>query len=246
MKKVTKMTSLVIVMMITLMVLTGCANVNMKVKLNEDGSADISYVMGYNKEFLTSMNVKVEDLENEESFTETMEAARDDGYTVTKYEDDSVFGFQAVKHVNHVKEFSVQDATGEATEVENDSIQYEKSFLKTVYSQDSKMDLTNMNTYEEDAQTSAMINMMMKQMKITYQITLPFKVGDHNATTVSEDGKTLTWEIKAGEINEIKFIAMQDYTMFLMAGIIILVVIIVVAIILIIMKKRKKVTPQEK
>ena len=52
-------------LIIALVTLTGCMNVNYEVKLNEDGSAEISYLLGYDKSFLSSMGVSTEDLKNE-------------------------------------------------------------------------------------------------------------------------------------------------------------------------------------
>ena len=49
----------------------------------------------------------------------------------------------------------------------------------------------------------------MGQMKISYKLILPFAVGENNASSVSEDGKTIEWTLKAGQVNEINFVAEQ-------------------------------------
>ena len=38
-----------------------------------------------------------------------------------------------------------------------------------------------------------------------FSVTLPTKAISSNASSVSEDGKTLTWDLKHGELNEVKF-----------------------------------------
>lgn len=238
MKEKTKKIVLVVLMVAMLVLLTGCANVNMEVKVNSDGSADISYVMGYDKDFLSSMNITKEDLAEDDTFEESMEKARAAGYTVENYEDENTYGYKASKHVDNVAEFSMQDVAKSYEEMtKNDGIVYEKSFLKTVISQNANMDLSTLKA-DENSDTSEMTNMILKQMNITYKVVLPFSVGENNATKVSEDGKTLEWTLKAGEVNEIKFVARQDYSIF---GIIVSVVLIVViALIVIVVAEKKK------
>ena len=55
MKEVTKKVLLVVMMIVSLILLTGCVNVDMEVSINDDGSGEISYIMGYNKSFLSSL-----------------------------------------------------------------------------------------------------------------------------------------------------------------------------------------------
>lgn len=243
MKEKTKKVLLVVLMVAMLILLTGCANVNMEVRVNSDGSADVSYVMGYDQSFLSSMSVTKEDLADDDTFEDSMEEARTQGYTVESYEDENTYGFKASKHIDNIAEFSMQDVAGSDTEVaKNDGIAFEKSLLKTVISQDAIMDLSDF-VADEDSDTSAMTNMILNQMKITYKVVLPFSVGENNATKVSEDGKTLEWTLKPGEVNEIKFVASQDYSIFAIIGSIVLIV--VIALIVIVVAEKKKKTKKE-
>ena len=57
MKKTIRIISIITMLIIALVTLTGCMNVNYEVKLNEDGSAEISYLLGYDKIFLSSIEV---------------------------------------------------------------------------------------------------------------------------------------------------------------------------------------------
>ena len=103
MKKTLKTITLMLMVGIILLTLTGCANVNFDIKLNADGSGEVSYVMGYDKSFLTSMGVTTSSLENDDSFKEMEDEARQEGYTVKKYEDDNTYGFKATKHVENIQ-----------------------------------------------------------------------------------------------------------------------------------------------
>lgn len=241
MNKTLKNIAIIAILGIILFTLTGCANVNYDIKLNKDGSGDIAYVIGYDKSFLSSIGVETSSLENDNSFDEMEEEAKQNGYTVEKYEDDNTYGFKATKHVNNIQEeFDVNNEAGSNDE-EDGKIMYEKTLLKTKFSQSSKVDLIDIGADDEDA---AMLKAVMSQMKISYKITLPFRVGSNNATTVSEDGKTLEWVLKVGEVNEVKFEAAQDYGMYALLGL--AVVLVIVASVSVILSKKAKKTSEVK
>lgn len=231
MKKNLKSIILVAFFTLLLFVLTGCANVNYEIKLEKDGSGDVSYIMGYDKSFLSSMQVSIEDLKDDDSFDEMKQEATKTGYTVEAYEDDNTYGFKAFKHVDNIQnEFSIEPGSEE-----DDGIKYEKTLLKTKYSQEATVDLADVTESAEDALTKAVLG----QMKITYKIVLPFKVGDNNATLVSEDGKTLEWTLKAGQTNEIKFVAQEDRTVYAVAGTGVIVLIVILSTIAVMASKKK-------
>lgn len=238
MKRTLKTVILVAFSCMLLFVLTGCANVNYEIKLEKDGSGDVSYIMGYDKSFLKSMNVSTQDLGSDDAFDEMKQEATEDGYTVEVYEDDNTYGFKAYKHVNNIQdEFKIDE--GESESNPEDGIKYSKTLFKTKYSQEANVDLKDVAGDDTDSFTTAIMN----QMKISYKIVLPFKAGDNNATNVSEDGKTLEWTLKAGQSNEIKFVAEQDdYTVVAIAGIAIVLVIIVVGVVVSSKKNAKKET----
>ncbi len=244
MRKTLKNMALIVILGIILFTLTGCANVNYDIKLNKDGSGDITYVIGYDKSFLASIGVETSSLENDNSFSEMEEQAKQNGYTIEKYEDDNTYGFKATKHVNNIQEeFDVNDEAGSNND-EAGKIMYEKTLLKTRYYQDSKVDLTDILSDNEEA---AMLKAVMSQMKVSYRITLPFRVGSNNATIVSEDGKTIEWTLKVGEVNEIKFEASQDYGMYALLGLAVVLVIVAVVSVFLFKKAKKteKVKPVE-
>lgn len=237
MKKTLKNIAIIAILTIILLTLTGCANINYDIKLNEDGSGDIVYTMGYDKSFLKSMGVETTSVKNDDSLNDMKKEAEAKGYTIEDYEDDNTYGFKASKHVNNIQEeFNMNDEVSDNNE-EVERIIYEKTLLKTKYSQDSKIDLTNM---EED-EDAAILKALMAQMKISYRITLPFKATSNNATTVSEDGKTLEWVLKVGEINEIKFEAAKDYGMYALLGLAVVLVIVAAGSVILSRKAKKTV-----
>lgn len=232
MNRIVKLVLCIVFTGILLVSLTGCANVNYEITLQKDGSGEITYIMGYDKSFLNSMQVSIDTLKDSNSLEQTKQEATQAGYSVEEYEDENTYGFKAYKHVSNIQnEFKMMEDSSES-----DAIQYEKSLLKITFSQDAKLDLSNVTGDEED---DALTTAILGQMKISYKIVLPFKVGDNNATTVSEDGKTIEWELKAGQTNEIKFIAQQDNTIMVVGAIAVILVIILVIIMMISGKSKK-------
>ena len=240
MKKAVQIISIIAILAVTLITLTGCMNINYEVKLNNDGSAEISYLMGYDKQFLKDMGISTDTLKNDETIGEAKASIESEGYTTEAYEDDNTYGFRATKSVENIEDFDIELGLlteGEQAD-ENNKIKYEKNLLNTKFAQDAKLDLTNM-LEESTEETSAMLNTMIKKMKMVYKITLPFKAGNNNATTVSKDGKTLEWVLMPGEINEVKFEAAKS-PVIIYAIMVIVIAGIAVAIVLIINKNKNK------
>ena len=242
MKKTITVIAMLIIMLVTL---TGCMTVDYEVTINKNGSADISYVMGYSKSFFKSMGATEADIEesfNENGFTDLEEEAVKEGYSIEKISNDEIFGFKATKHIDKLEAYSMSGTFGEYVE-EADTFSVTKGFFKNKYSLTTKIDLTEMSAMTEDSadDSAAYANMFINQMKMNYKVNLPEKVTSSNATAVLEDGKTLNWELKPGKVNEIQFEYSQVNTMvFVIIGAIaVLIVAIIVTIIVLKGKKGK-------
>lgn len=223
-----KTIGIIIVLILTLITLTGCAEINYEVEVNKDGSGEISYIYGISKEILGQLNVSAEDF-----VSEMKEQAQESDYQVEAYEDEKISGFKANKHIEDVnKDFSLQEAFGEeyVKDTENNGIKVEKSLFLTKYSQIAELDLTTLNEEEQG-------------ITMTYQVKIPAKAEDNNATEVLDNGKTLKWALKGGEINKVEFTA-QEINI-LPIAIIIVVIAVVVAVIVFIISKKKRATKKE-
>lgn len=226
MKKILKLFTLLAVLLI---VLTGCVDVNYEVTLNRDGTADIAYIYGFEKESLEEMGTTAEEM------TQDMkENAETSDFKVEIFSNDEIEGFKATKHITDLSQISLEEAFGEENvkDSEENQIKVEKKWQKTIYTQKADIDLTSM-----DEMTASMI-------KMKYTINLPTKVGNNNASEVSEDGKTLTWNLKAGEVNKIEFEATESGIMDVKTVVIVIIALalisIVVVIVILIVKKQKK------
>ena len=81
MKKVLALTAIVLVLLIAL---TGCVNVNYEVTLNKDGTADIAYVYGFEKESLQKLGSTSESMTND-----MKQNAENGGYEIEPYTEET-------------------------------------------------------------------------------------------------------------------------------------------------------------
>ena len=179
MKKVLSLTALIGLLLVTL---TGCVNLNYEVELKKDGSANVSYT------YETEKGNNLDD-----NLSEMKQRAKDEGYEIEEYSDDKVDGFKASKHFDNASEASLEKifSSEYIKDSEDNQLKVEKQGLNKVLSQDAKFDLSSVSTYA----------------KIKYTVKLPVAATSHNASQTSDEGKTLTWDLKSGDTNEVKFSA---------------------------------------
>ena len=78
------------------------------------------------------------------------------------------------------------------------------------------------------------------EMEFTYKVVLPVKAGNNNATKVSEDGKTLTWNLATDKASQIEFtFSLLNLTNVLIVVGVALLVVIGIVVALVVMKKKK-------
>jgi len=118
--------------------------------------------------------------------------------------------------------------------------QKKKSLFKTTYiakfTADFSVDESESSSMDMSAEEYAnLIN--QSGAEFIYDIKLPVKSDSNNATSLSDDGKTLTWQLKYGKLNNInyQFSFINSYVYIIAVA---LVLVILVAIICL-LKKRK-------
>lgn len=225
-----KIISLTLVMVMLLFVLTGCVKVDYEVQLNKNGSADVAFIYAFEKEALEQMGAKPEDA------TKEMESQSEkNGFKLESFTDDKYVGFKASKHIDKAEDVSLQEAFGEGyvKDSENNKIKVEKNGSKTVYSQNAEIDLSGLNGME-------------KAITMKYTVKLPVKAKTNNAQEVSKDGKTLTWNLKAGEVTKVEFTASSGGINTTVIVIAVVAVLVVAGIICVVAKGSKKETAETK
>ena len=118
-----------------------------------------------------------------------------------------------------VKEIQDGDMTGYEVEVSypdietlaakgGDMFTAAKSWFYDTYTFDLFVKGEEMDTGEQDPESKAMVQSMLNQIQYRFTLNLPVKPETQNADSVSSDGKSLTWDLKA-TIAEGKDVQMQ-------------------------------------
>ena len=218
MKKI-KNLILAIIMILTL---TGCsmkAEYNMEIR--EDKSMDFSIIMAMDNQLIEGM-LSMENMEGTDesaepkvytdeekwlflesmfegdSEDETEEGEKnpeDYGFTKEKYEVDEFKGFKFVKKINNIDDISGDTAN---FKLEN----FEEISDKVVFVKSGNKYKASFVLENENEESAAGADVMFD---IQFAVTLPQEAISHNADKVSEDGKTLTWNLLDEKSQQIDF-----------------------------------------
>lgn len=257
-----KLKQLVVVLMAVLLV-SGCkmkAEYNMAIK--KDKSMDLSVIIGMDDELL---NLMLASEENNGDFTgsnanytdeqkwayldkslemDDLKGDKDEDVTIDKYTEDGFKGYKVVFKVKNIDEISGSKGSDTINDLSN--IDDKELFVKNGNKYSLKFTIDDMKEVTEQAESSSTegLNMDMSSIfDLKFVISLPDKPIKHNATSVSDDGKTLTWDLmKQGDTPiEVEFeLAGKSNTLFLYIGIGVAVLIVVIILVVALSGKKKK------
>ncbi len=102
---------------------------------------------------------------------------------------------------------------------------------------DSLFGTEDTETEEDDSLSDFDFN-SMTSMDLSFNVNLPYAAISNNATTVSEDGKTLTWSLTTDEASSMEF----EFELYNMTNIylIVIIAIIIIAVVVVLIMKNKK------
>ncbi|MDH4139774.1 MAG: hypothetical protein OEV43_04310 [Coriobacteriia bacterium] len=220
---------------IALVALTGCFDVEQHLTINSDGSADVENTITMDSSLLDAAAQESGGEDVSGIFDELSVEAEGEGFKVEDVEKDGQTGIKATKHIDDISDFDLKDL-GEGTDGE---IKIENSFLRSKYTVDLSLpfeaDTGTGDLGGDPAATEGLV-------EARFMLTLPGKIGDNNADSISDDGKTATWELVPGEEVKIEATA-EGYNTLVVAGIggggLLLVVIIVVVIVVLARRKSR-------
>lgn len=263
------------------LVLTGCElKYEGKVEITEDGKMDMSVIMAYDRELVSNliyMEKNSDDLLGngnttpdetdvpEASITEIRKYLEDnkpeeqDGLEVSRYERNGYYGYQMSMKIDNIDEVSSKDDVESSLfdvlgNEDDDTTSNDKDEKIMMFKKDGD---TYYAKYKinDDSNNSSSMNLSMLDVNLEYTVTLPTKPIKHNADTVSEDGKTLTWQLDGldSEIENIEYSfklkdtissaangsGLNTEMIMLIAGIVIIVIIIIVVLVLFARNNRK-------
>jgi hypothetical protein len=178
-----------------LILLTGCVKADYHITLQSDGSATIDYLLAIDKMALATSS-------QSDPFADLRSKAKQDGYLVLDYEDETHKGLRMRKTIADVEGAKFSTLNNELFEQVNDlTLTTERSLLTRELQIDTVLDLRNQ---QQDLISSLMSSAFYTQADIKLRVTLPIKPKSHNASQMSDDGKTLTWDIMLGQTNPLQ------------------------------------------
>lgn len=184
---------------------SGCMKYSIGMNIDSDKNVNFELIYALGKEMWG-------DMLDQDEIKETDNEMEKDGYTVKPYTNGKWIGSVYTKNMGNLDDISTTDVinvdlsnifdTDENTEETKYYFQKIVDGKKTTYVASFSIDATDDETSEdEDFDMSSLTS----SMELTYTVTLPVKADSNNATTVSEDGKTLTWNLEYGKVTNINY-----------------------------------------
>lgn len=208
-----KRTCILITMIITLFLMTGCIKSEAVMTINKNRSMDftVTYALENKLADLAALNNSF-DIRNVFGIVVDDYNLKQKGYAVTDYKDDNFTGIKASKYINNIDAVSSDKRTIiNLNDFFNpdfdDSLFFtvKKGLFKNTYTAKFIYDLTGISNYNIDNSTIDVSKLSSDNLKISYEVNLPYKPLSSSAQSVSEDGKQLKWNAKYNEVTDIGF-----------------------------------------
>lgn len=214
MSRIKKIILLLVIAVVPLL-LSGCLELKMHLTINPNRSADLEITLSAPELLLL---LKPENKAELEEFLEEKKAElAAEGFTISELERDDTAGFKAVKRLPSVEHLADLGLARDIGLKDQQIFTVKKSALTTTYHLDADLDLKDL--IGEQNETLALLS------KMRFILTLPVKPLDHNATTVSEDERTLEWALSPAESNNLQLTARAPNLAAVIIGIVIAVMV---------------------
>ncbi len=173
------------------------------------------------------------------------------GYKIEEYEekkdDEKYVGVKISKKYSNIDDLSTnKDEAIEFTTLFDGDSDPENVHFFYKNGNKYKANLT-FNLVDEDSDDTTDYSQFEDYFDLEYKVTLPEKSISNNATSVSEDGKTLTWKMKYGEKNSIQYefeMPNNNSTLiYIISGTVCAIGVIAIVSVIIIINKKKKNRP---
>lgn len=235
---------------------SGCMKYSVGMFIGSDKNVNFELIYALDKEMWG-------DMLDQDEIKETDNEMEKDGYTVKPYTEGKWIGSVYTKNMGKLDDISTTDVINvnlsnifDEDENEEETKYYFQKIVdgkKTTYVASFTIDASDGEA--EDDEEEMDMSSFTDSMELTYTVTLPVKADSNNATTVSEDGKTLTWNLEYGKVTNINYqfsfgsndvannnASNSNNTLYIVIGCAGAVVIGTVVVLLINNKKKKNVT----
>lgn len=197
---------LVLTFLLLCLSLSGCGQVYYHVTINKDGSADLEYRVGISDSLLGLAEL------GDSPIDKMRKSAEAEGFAVKNYREGGMTGIIATKHFASMNELSakfqellekgIEEGMSLKDQIPN--VEVKKVFWQTHYTFKADIDLSLNKTAEGDPIADVIANTFLNQMDLRFLLTLPVTPKTHNALRVSDDGKTLEWQLIPNSLNRIQ------------------------------------------
>lgn len=207
MKKVKKIFALLMIVL----TICGCSmKSEYDMVINKDKSMDFTIIEAFDNELIDAMISMQNGSEEQKEYTDEERWAMLDGFEMSeeegtvnpeeygfkleRYSEGEYKGFKYTKKISNIDDISGATANFKLDEFEkiSDSVVFVKNENKYKASFAKPSEETDTQGYDVG-------------VEMIFKVTLPNTPISHNATTVSEDGKTLTWNLMEEGTNDIEF-----------------------------------------
>ena len=195
-----------ICLIVVLLLTSGCAvKEEFNITINDDETVVITGIAAFDDEFIDNVMLDEIDLATgytdeqrweaiDTMYNESEDNPEDYGYVKEHYSDDTYKGLRFSKTFSNVSSLVSEDANQNLQEVLTTEDLKIFTYSGGVYSLKIYIDSESDYSSEENSEYSDYIDAL-------FVVRLPNKPENHNATSVSEDGRTLTWDLtKTNEI----------------------------------------------
>ncbi|MCR4558398.1 MAG: hypothetical protein K5779_11340 [Saccharofermentans sp.] len=221
-----KTLAVMIVLAMTVFCFTGCVRFRTTMSIKGNGKADLAVIYAYHEELI--------DDDVRESLEEVAESFEDDGWTADDYEKGDYEGYLFSMNNVKVKDFE---------EVFNANCFEDLDFGEFVLTQSGstytiEWETNAIQDVEEEGITSDDLSEYGGFMEVVIELPSPAK--DDNATKVSKDGKTLTWNLFEEDDVEVTFTLVNVGAIIAIIAIVAILITAAIVVVLILLLKKKK------
>jgi len=222
-----KAISVMVLLTLAAFCFTGCVRFRTSMNIKSNGKADLTVIYGYYNELIDS------DVESE--MEDLADAFEDDGWTVDDYKKGDYEGYTFTMTNVKVMDFEdIFNADCFTEDLELGDFELTKKGATYTINWDTNVigDLNEEGVTSEDLKTYGGF--------MEVEITLPSPATDDNASEVSKDGKTYTWDLLDGDEIELTFTLINIGLIVAICAIVFVVFAAgAVVVILLIVKKKK-------
>ncbi len=234
---------LVLVSVLSIVLLTGCGmkeNIHMDIKANKDVNVSMTIAMddelidtmiGYGEDgSATKDTTKITDEQRWAYLDEGMKDSSDDlkDWEKVKYDKDGYKGYTYTSKTLKLDDLSTEKDGTKFDLFSSENLEEGKLFVKK--GNTYKANFTGDMSKDESLGSTSSYSSSMDLFEITFSVTLPTKPTKQNATKVSDDGKTLTWDLTKNSDIQFEFNMGANYLLYIGLAVLVIVVVIVVVV----------------